>query len=493
MRFRFQSRLFARNFWVFSEKSLGIIDKNSSLERNMRTVRQIFQATVADIEQPEDVASISLLKPKDLRILSDDCCFKESELILAPIFNKHILDQVDEKGFFKLKLKGIQPTESNDAVTTFVVDDVEKVNHSTVISRFPVSMTGASTKERLNVTISFTDLVDIDPINSSFGCRFRLYAFWRVNLHAIGMADVAEAAFHKGQHYSMSREEVELFTERFYIPVISVFNMIESEESPPADIRVYGGHPEATLVMWNREYRVTCKELFELNEFPFDSQILTVELRLNDPKTWDAYDLSVNCIQFHKQQLEQTEWVVYEPTLKRDLPKHKVSKVQLHIRRCPNYYLQNIIAVMFTLSLLGLLCFAMDVDDLGSRVSNILTLILTAVAFKFIVAQVLPRVPYNTLIDYYMNASGLSLALTAVFSIIPAFFSDPDTQVQANEMVFVLAVILILGSFFGWIMKAYWTVRQQNNQIKPISILKDKNWYAARFSTPFFLDPPRKI
>jgi preprotein translocase subunit SecG len=195
----------------------------------------------------------------------------------------------------------------------------------------------------------------------------------------------------------------------------------------------------------------------------------------------------VNCVQFHKQALEQTEWIVYEPSIKRDSPKHKVTKVELHVQRCPNYYLQNIIGVMFTLSLLGLLCFAMDIDDLGSRVGNLLTLILAAVAFKFVVAQILPRVPYNTLIDYYMIWSGLSLAVTAFFSIIPSFFEDSDTQKIVNKAMFVLSAIFIVGSLLTWLVMALLSMRRRNRKLRPVTIVKDKNWYAARFSTPFFL------
>ena len=47
---------------------------------------------------------------------------------------------------------------------------------------------------------------------------------------------------------------------------------------------------------------------------------------------------------------------------------------------------------MFFLSLLGLLAFSMPVDDIGSRVNTLLTLVLTSVAFKFVLDSALPKV-----------------------------------------------------------------------------------------------------
>jgi hypothetical protein len=139
--------------------------------------------------------------------------------------------------------------------------------------------------------------------------------------------------------------------------------------------------------MWNCGYKATCKELFELKNFPYDVQVLTLEFRLNCPKTWDLYDLTINSLQFNKSALQLTEWKPFTPILKRENPRHKVSKVSLQVQRLAGFYIQNVACMMFFLSLLSLSSFSVDLTDNGSRISINVTLILTAVAFKFILAS----------------------------------------------------------------------------------------------------------
>ena len=278
---------------------------------------------------------------------------------------KHLLDEISEFGFWK-STPTVAST-SNAGVTVLP-------------------------KKRLYVTVSIMDIKSIDPMNENFSCKFRMYCFWETNLRAIGLGNVADRATAAGHFTNMSEEEKEALNTASPIPIITVFNAVGHEDTDPADIRAYGSKKESNYVMWNKLYEVTCRERFELHNFPFDLQDLHVELRLNDPKTWDAYDLTVHTVQFHKQAIEQTEWSMLAPAIKRDTPAWKATKIRFHVLRLSTFYIQNVVLTMFVLSLLGLLSFTMDVADVGSRVGNLLTLILTAVAFKFILANTLPKV-----------------------------------------------------------------------------------------------------
>lgn len=123
-----------------------------------------------------------------------------------------------------------------------------------------------------------------------------------------------------------------------------------------------------------------------------DAQDLTVELRLTDGRVWDLYDLSVHMVQLNREVMHLTEWKVFTPTVQRNNPKTKATHVKLKIQRLAGFYIQNVVVTMYVLSLLGPLAFVMDITDVGSRVGNVLTLILTAVAFKFVLAGALPKV-----------------------------------------------------------------------------------------------------
>ena len=230
------------------------------------------------------------------------------------------------------------------------------------------------------------DLNSISAISESFRVVFRMYVFFEIEdlaeFHLDHLAAKARAA---KERYSLSRSEVEEFSARYNIPKVAIFNLVEGGPEGDVDIRIYGGFKSRTMIMWNQVYRVVCRERFELHAFPFDSNELNLDLRLNDPLTWDIFELRVNIVQFHKTALIQTEYDIYNPLLKAGSPAHKCSSVIFLAKRRPQYYLQNIVLMMFALSMLGLLAFVMEVDALGDRVSVVLTLILTAVAFKFVI------------------------------------------------------------------------------------------------------------
>lgn len=208
--------------------------------------------------------------------------------------NSHLLDQLGDVAFFK------------------------KDNRDSLPTVWMCSRPGE--KIRLHAFVSIMDVMNIDSIGEKFDIKFRLYLIWKANLHELGFPDIATKALNSGNFYSMSREECDNFAAKQKIPIPLVFNKLHEEETDPADIRCYGGTPNGTALMWNKAFTMTCRERFELQSFPFDMQDLSLEFRLNDPHTWDLYDLTIVSVQFHKQALAQTEWQAFGPLVKRDSP-----------------------------------------------------------------------------------------------------------------------------------------------------------------------------
>ena len=380
----------------------------------------------------------------------------ESEMPIL-INNKHYLDQISDFGYFK---------------TTPLVDN---------------SLTKDQTKKiTLNCTVSIMDLSNIDAMAESFCVKLRLYMMWEINIADYPFInEYARRARVNGHYYSLSRNEFDNFAENYIIPKVSLFNSLEIEELDPPDIRVYGGELGKTSVMWNCGYKGTCKELFELHNFPYDVQDLTLEFRLNCPKTWDLFDLTINSVQFKKSALQLTEWRSFAPMLKRENPKHKVSKIFLQVQRLAGFYIQNVACMMFVLSLLSLSSFFVDITDNGSRISINVTLILTAVAFKFILAGTLPKVPYNTLIDYYILFCSAFLAAMNFLIILPSLVNS-DVAVKVNSFLAWSCLSVMVMAFVCWILYAELLARTKINS-KEIELGKS-NWYSFRFSNPPFFD-----
>lgn len=392
-----------------------------------------------------------------------DDLLQEKELDKPIASNKHFLDQLCDAGFFKT---------------------------TPVLSRgLSVLDMASPTRQPLYAAVAINDLPSILD-SGSFQMRYRLYLMWSVDLEEAGLQTLAAKARAKGHWYSASDKEIEEISSKVVLPNVSIFNQVTSESYDAQSIRVYGGVEGKSALLWNQAWVVTLKESFELKHFPFDVQALQIELRQNDPKTWDLFDLHVHLVQFHKLALELTEWHMLEPTVTRGSPPEKSTNVALHIRRCALYYVQNVAIALLLLTSLGLVTFAMDVHDLGNRVGTCLTLILSSIAFKFILASTLPKVPYNTVIDYYVLASTFSLCLMTWLGICPQFAAnstgDIDFGNRINRFMMIISVVMVVGSFVIWAVCAT-VISFTNTGLKRIKLVKGKNWYAFNFSLPTFM------
>ena len=66
-------------------------------------------------------------------------------------------------------------------------------------------------------------------------------------------------------------------------------------------------------------------------------------------------------------------------------------------------------------------------EDAGDRLSITLTLVLTAVAYKYVIAQQLPAISYLTLMDKYVLFSFFLLGVGVVENVIVKWISKDDS------------------------------------------------------------------
>lgn len=88
------------------------------------------------------------------------------------------------------------------------------------------------------------------------------------------------------------------------------------------------------------------------------------------------------------------------------------------VRRKPGYFVRNYIVVIFLLTTSGFAAFLCKPDDLGSRTGISLTVLLSAVAFKYGGSDSMPTVSYSTYLDSYIlfNIYIILLASVVVYA-----------------------------------------------------------------------------
>lgn len=212
-------------------------------------------------------------------------------------------------------------------------------------------------------------------------------------------------------------------------------------------------------MQWRADIRGTFKEGFELEHFPFDVQALTITVSCNRPSS--EVTLLEDCCTGSKSILRSqftvmTDFDLSGPFMRKEIDAEMRRYPLIHVycigQRRAAYYLWNIAVPNFLLSALVFTSFAIAKEDLADRLSVTLTLVLTSVAFKYMVAQELPKISYLTLLDKYILLSFAFLALVGAQNTLVAvvedegyFFSIVDVSRYLIEAIFAV-IHVVLGA-----------------------------------------------
>jgi hypothetical protein len=97
----------------------------------------------------------------------------------------------------------------------------------------------------------------------------------------------------------------------------------------------------------------------------------------------------------------------------------------------------------FSVGALAFVSYAFAPDDLSSRSQVLLTLVLTIVAFKFVIASKVPSIPYLTIVDYYcmwiFNMFGLQLLCQTIASLVHN--SHPSQAIMLNRVSGIVSAV----------------------------------------------------
>jgi hypothetical protein len=192
--------------------------------------------------------------------------------------------------------------------------------------------------------------------------------------------------------------------------------------------------------------------VFDLRKFPFDRQALVVRVST----TWDEKKLQFRrnsgeaVLQafgdYNLQDYELTSarivdvtstdprdgWYATRSDAGSSTSGARYSSAFLiqTVSRNPGFYLLNLYLPTFLISSCSFAAFAFLVDEFAGRSAILVTLLLTAVAFKQVIAHSLPRVPYITYLDRYV-LTGLTLII--VVGIVQASFAAASICVFKPE------------------------------------------------------------
>jgi hypothetical protein len=268
------------------------------------------------------------------------------------------------------------------------------------------------------------------------GARGQTVVFIRLNVFNVGNIDTVGGTF----------DADFFFTANWLEPLV---DELAGDDVPSFDPQLTFmnavGQPEYTderraLVPWRQgaadgarvfEHRFRCngsfREALELRDFPFDRQPLTIIVTSHHHRTTVLLkpdpdipskvrtefmvlpEFRLTNVQWHEKKADDS---------KEDFGTYSLLHAAIVAVRKPQYYIYNVLVPILLLSLMAFAVFFFEVSELGDRLSVALTLVLTSVAFKFVVAADLPKISYNTLLDDYILGNFMFLAVIVLENVI---------------------------------------------------------------------------
>jgi hypothetical protein len=129
--------------------------------------------------------------------------------------------------------------------------------------------------------------------------------------------------------------------------------------------------------------------------------------------------------------------------------------LDLKVERKIGFYMSKVCSLLVLIEICACMVFVIPAEDVADRLGFASTMLLTAVAFQFVVVEYLPALDYLTLLDYYflyVNAHvGSTLIQTcAAFSYFT--ISDDDFTIAKTMLginLFFIPIGMVLFSHLG--------------------------------------------
>lgn len=200
-------------------------------------------------------------------------------------------------------------------------------------------------------------------------------------------------------------------------------------------------------------------QMFMLQSFPFDVQTINIQFRMScvhkveiakvisDESLCDwqgGGGVVMGAWDYVDMKSEVIERAPGEVNVKPDYV------VCVTVARKPSFYITNIAMPTIMLVILNFACFLVNHEDRADRMSIVLTILLTCVAFKFSVASLLPILNYETRLDRLTLAMLAIVFVSGVEAMIVSKVSDNIANIIDWATAITSAVLVLL--FTGWFL-----------------------------------------
>jgi len=216
-------------------------------------------------------------------------------------------------------------------------------------------------------------------------------------------------------------------------------------------------------------YVCRCKgvlaEPMELHYFPFDHQALHIQLSTKGLNSEEVLLLSEPDAPGTLNQMYMPDWKVLDAQVEEvltdpstSLHKHTYSELHIiiHAQRKETFYVWNVGIILFAIVSLTFTAFVIPPTNTADRLQTTLSLLFTAMAFKFIAGATLPVVAFLTPLDKFILGNFAFLYTMCIYHGFIGMIPTETAEILDPFGFVALLVMWTMGQFFTvkWVANA---------------------------------------
>ena len=274
----------------------------------------------------------------------------------------------------------------------------------------------------VSVTLRINKIYNINSVNETYQIDgYLLYSWIDTDVHFKPKDSLMQSIIYENARAS------ELMQNELWIPAFELINVQGSQETPSTRIEIYADG----RIEYEQRFFGTFSSDMDYVKFPFDSQRYFVEIEpfsysnrhivFKNPKLFLADD--TDDYLGEDWELIGSDVVVTTKKYKYmdaeiNSERNSYSRVifEVKAKRLSGYYQWQVLFPLFIIIMASFSIFW--IKEFSSQIGVGFTLMLTVVAFNFYSASILPKLPYNTFIEYVIIVGYIFIFLGILAVII---------------------------------------------------------------------------
>lgn len=352
------------------------------------------------------------------------------------------------------------------------------------------SPTSRPGKAVVTVRVVFLKIGEIETVKECFSAEAFIQAKWR-EPSLDGLVDTPA-------------QVDDIKWDKYWNPKLSVVNALGDPKETVWYTVIFNAQREA-LVCERRRIKGTFLENLELNEFPFDTQ--DISLTLMSERSSEEVELEEDCCEMSsinvQSFVDEQEWNLYkhvtvtpktvERVYQASSNKHSMLSFTCRASRRVGFFVWNIFFVMFFICSMTFTTFGVPYTLIQNRLQLTLILLLTTVTFKFTVNQSLPKISYLTYLDYYILASMVTICLICIWhGLIGSIVSttiEATTALWIDRWILIIFISIFVGGHIALVLFIIFGVlRGRRRDFQKETEYSEKSKMLAEMSRSFLMN-----